>query len=178
MLKGFAVSLIGLLVLPVSAFAAGPELSASINTDFCGMVALNARVVSSGGSFEVKFDGVVIETGIMGAGTFNWTKTKEGAGTHSFGFKVITEGGNDEWTINNFIVDPCKSEGGGSIPPCLLDGTCPCIGFTYWELEKGYCAADHINLPAAYVEKQQLIRIAGLLEQIVGLYQKLVLLRR
>lgn len=172
-MKKIIISLIGLAVLVVPASSlASHSLVVNANTDQCGKAVLSANVTSAGNSFEAKLDGNVIGTGTMGSGIFQWTQTKEIGGVHTFSFKVMTSEHSEEKSVE-FEAKGCDA-GGGSMHPCILEGTCPCIGFTYWELEKGYCSAEHMILPAEYLKKQELIRLATLLERLVALYNRLI----
>ena len=155
------------------AFGAGLELNLSVNAESCDKATLRAEIDSpSPLAFSSYLDDVLIGSGTMGAGHNTYIKPKDLTGEHVFKFKVVA--GEDTVEKSLSFKTNCADAGGGSMPPCLLDGTCPCIGFTYWEIKKGYCEAPHIILPAEYVRKQKLIQLVSLLERVVALYSKMV----
>lgn len=171
------LSLAMALVLPFSAMASH-SLELSVDNSACGTAVLRADFqLSDPTAFSTSLDGVVMSSGTFGSAQTAWdppVKTLD-PGTHSFFFKLGSGEDLIEKTLS-FEVIKCEY-GGGGLVPCQIDGTCPCYGFTYWELKKGYCSAEHMILPAEYIQKQKMIQLATLLEQLVELYKKLVALR-
>ena len=175
MKKILIASLAVLTLSSVSLAYAGSGIDIEQQKYDCRTEGWTIRGKSNGGSVQVKVGSEEILNTSIEAGAFEVKfLMPKGKGQASASFKITSGASSNEIEIR-WHPDHCKESGnGGAIHPCILEGTCPCIGFTYWELAKGYCSAEHMILPEKYVREQKMIRLASLLEQVVGLYQKLL----
>lgn len=133
---------------------------------------------SNGGTVKATVNGLEVLNQAIEAGNFIASFSLPDEKEVEALFTVSSGGDSNtiELRPNDCAVGPERG-GGGGLAPCQIEGTCPCYGLTYWELEKGYCSAEHMILPADYVRKQKMSQLASLLEQLVGLYKRLVAAR-